>query len=72
MPRLPWRRRGWTTLCAVFAVLAASPAPAFPAAEPPVPPPAAATAPAAVPPGAPRVTLVTGDTVAVVRAPTAR
>ncbi len=54
MPPLPWRRRGWTTLCTVVAVLAASPVPAFPAAEPP---------------DAPRVTLVTGDTVTVVRAP---
>ncbi|MEU6602811.1 hypothetical protein [Streptomyces flaveolus] len=53
----------------MFAVLAASPVPAFPAAEPPAPPPAAPTAPAAAPPGAPRVTLVTGDTVTVVRAP---
>ncbi|MGW4599875.1 hypothetical protein ACWEOA_31985 [Streptomyces sp. NPDC004457] len=43
--------------------------PAFPAAEQPVPPPAASPAPVAVPPGAPRVTLVTGDTVTVVRAP---
>ncbi|GHA73361.1 peptidase [Streptomyces canarius] len=56
-------------MCTVFAVLAASPVPAFPATEPSAPPPAASTTPAAVPPGAPRVTLVTGDTVTVVRAP---